>query len=235
MKLPLNDPFALPIIPTLAEDDSPYQAVLDSLDSADDAVQKPFKLAPGKPVGGESLVFTRLETPLGSMIAMAEQRGLVMLEFLDRPILMRELRELRGRYGYVLTPGAHPHLAQIEDELTRYFEGSLTRFDVPLHTPGSVFQNQVWDALRQVPYGTTCTYGEIAVLLGKPGASRAVGLANGSNRMSIVLPCHRVIGADGSLTGYGGGKSRKEYLLRLERAALQISEQGRLDFEHPQE
>jgi AraC family transcriptional regulator of adaptative response/methylated-DNA-[protein]-cysteine methyltransferase len=88
----------------------------------------------------------------------------------------------------------------------------------------------VWEALRQVPYGTTCTYGEIALLLGKPGGSRAVGLANGSNRMSIVLPCHRVIGADGSLTGYGGGKARKEFLLRLERVTLQIAEQGQLVF-----
>jgi AraC family transcriptional regulator of adaptative response/methylated-DNA-[protein]-cysteine methyltransferase len=185
---------------------------------------------PAKPSTGEPLYFKTLHTPLGPMLAMAERRGLVMLEFLDRPILMREIEELRSRYGYLIGAGESAQLNQIEDELKRYFDGSLTRFEVPLHTPGSIFQNQVWEALRQVPYGTTCTYGEIALLLGKPGGSRAVGLANGSNRMSIVLPCHRVIGADGSLTGYGGGKARKEFLLRLERVTLQIAEQGQLAF-----
>lgn len=185
---------------------------------------------PAKPSTGEPLYFKTLHTPLGPMLAMAERRGLVMLEFLDRPILMREIEELRSRYGYLIGAGESAQLNQIEDELKRYFDGSLTRFEVPLHTPGSIFQNQVWDALRQVPYGTTCTYGEIALLLGKPGGSRAVGLANGSNRMSIVLPCHRVIGADGSLTGYGGGKARKGFLLRLERVTLQIAEQGQLVF-----
>lgn len=185
---------------------------------------------PAKPTTGEPLYFKILATPLGPMLAMAEKRGLVMLEFLDRPILMREVEELRSRYGYLIGAGETAHLLQIEDELKRYFDGSLTRFEVPLHTPGSIFQNQVWEALRQVPYGTTCTYGEIALLLGKPGGSRAVGLANGSNRMSIVLPCHRVIGADGSLTGYGGGKQRKEFLLRLERAMLQIFEQNQFAF-----
>ena len=194
------------------------------------ALQTLLNTKPAKPSTGEPLYFKPLCTPLGPMLAMAERRGLVMLEFLDRPILMREVEELRSRYGYLISVGESPHVQHIEDELQRYFQGSITRFDVPLHTPGSVFQNQVWDALRQVPYGTTCTYGEIALLLGKPGASRAVGLANGSNRMSIVLPCHRVIGADGSLTGYGGGKQRKEFLLRLERVTLQIADQGQLAF-----
>lgn len=178
----------------------------------------------------DPLLFMRLTTPLGPMLAMAERRGLVMLEFIDRPILMREIAELHTRYGYSSVPGKNRHLEQIEDELARYFASNLTRFEVALHTPGSVFQNQVWSALRQVPYGTTCTYGQIAALLGKPGASRAVGLANGSNRMSIVLPCHRVIGADGSLTGYGGGKHRKEFLLRLESVAIQMAEQGQFEF-----
>ena len=194
------------------------------------ALKTLLQTKPAKPVTGEPLYFNILQTPLGPMLAMAERRGLVMLEFLDRPILLREVEELRTRYGYLIGAGEHAHLLQISEELRRYFAGSLTRFEVPLHTPGSIFQNQVWEALRQVPYGTTCTYGEIALLLGKPGASRAVGLANGRNRMSIVLPCHRVIGADGSLTGYGGGKARKEFLLRLERVTLQIAEQGQLAF-----
>ena len=206
------------------------QTSAELIEAFNSALQTLLQTPPAKPSTGEPLYFKPLSTPLGPMLAMAERRGLVMLEFLDRPILMREVQELRSRYGYVISAGESPHVQHIEDELQRYFQASLTRFDVPLHTPGSVFQNQVWEALRQVPYGTTCTYGEIALLLGKPGASRAVGLANGSNRMSIVLPCHRVIGADGSLTGYGGGKQRKEFLLRLERATLQIAEQGQLAF-----
>jgi O-6-methylguanine DNA methyltransferase len=99
----------------------------------------------------------------------------------------------------------------------------LTAFNVALHLPGSEFSRQVWAILATIPYGQTTTYGAIAARLGKPGASRAVGLANGHNRLSIVLPCHRVIGADGSLTGYGGGQPRKAFLLRLEKAAVQIS------------
>jgi AraC family transcriptional regulator of adaptative response/methylated-DNA-[protein]-cysteine methyltransferase len=115
-------------------------------------------------------------------------------------------------------------LQQIEVELTQYFAGKLTDFNVPLHLPGSDFARQVWAELAKIPYGQTSTYGAIAALLGKPGASRAVGLANGHNRLSIVVPCHRVIGTDGSLTGYGGGQPRKAFLLRLEKAAVQITQ-----------
>jgi AraC family transcriptional regulator of adaptative response/methylated-DNA-[protein]-cysteine methyltransferase len=96
---------------------------------------------------------------------------------------------------------------------------------MPLHLPGSAFARQVWAELMKIPYGQTTTYGAIAAQLGNPGASRAVGLANGQNRLAIILPCHRVIGADGSLTGYGGGQPRKAFLLRLESAAVQITEQ----------
>lgn len=96
---------------------------------------------------------------------------------------------------------------------------------MPLHLPGTEFSRQVWAELAKIPYGQTSTYGAIAARLGKPGASRAVGLANGHNPISIVLPCHRVIGADGSLTGYGGGQPRKAFLLRLENAAVQVTRQ----------
>lgn len=118
-----------------------------------------------------------------------------------------------------MAPGHNGHLKQIETELAQYFAGQLTEFTVPLHLPGSEFARQVWAELALIPYGHTSTYGAIAALLGKPGASRAVGLANGHNRLAIVLPCHRVIGADGSLTGYGGGQPRKAFLLRLEKGS----------------
>jgi methylated-DNA-[protein]-cysteine S-methyltransferase len=107
---------------------------------------------------------------------------------------------------------------EIVTQLEAYFAGSLTEFEMPLDPDGTDFQKRVWDGLREIPYGETISYGELARHLGKPGASRAVGLANGRNPIGIVIPCHRVIGADGSLTGYGGGLQRKVWLLEHERA-----------------
>jgi methylated-DNA-[protein]-cysteine S-methyltransferase len=107
--------------------------------------------------------------------------------------------------------------ADVVDQLHAYFAGELTEFDLELHPEGTTFQLRVWQALCQIPYGETRSYGEIAEQIGKPGAARAVGLANGRNPIGIVVPCHRVIGASGSLTGYGGGLERKRLLLALER------------------
>ena len=205
-------------------DHAAFDSGYESLSGFRDAFQKSFHITPGRTAQSEPLLFTRLTTPLGPMIAMAEQRGLVLLEFLDRPALTREVEELQNRYGYVVAPGHNAHLQQIERELAQYFAGRLTAFTVALHLPGSEFARQVWSALQQIPYGQTSTYGAVAASLGKPGASRAVGLANGQNRLSIVVPCHRVIGADGSLTGYGGGQPRKAFLLRLENAAVQLTQ-----------
>jgi methylated-DNA-[protein]-cysteine S-methyltransferase len=112
---------------------------------------------------------------------------------------------------------ARPPFAAAAAQLAAYFAGELTRFDLELKPDGTPFQRMVWTALRAIPYGQTVTYGELAASLGAPGSSRAVGLANGKNPISIVVPCHRVIGSDGSLTGYGGGLPRKQFLLDLER------------------
>jgi AraC family transcriptional regulator of adaptative response/methylated-DNA-[protein]-cysteine methyltransferase len=200
-------------------DAAAFDSGYESVSGFRDAFQKAFSSTPGRAATSEPLLFTRLTTPLGPMIAMAERRGLVLIEFLDRPALIKEVEELRDRYGYAIAPGHNEHLQQIEKELAEYFEGRLTHFNVPLQMPGTPFDLQVWEQLKQLPYGTTCTYGQIASRLGKAGASRAVGLANGRNRLCIVVPCHRVIGADGSLTGYGGGQPRKAWLLRLEQGA----------------
>jgi AraC family transcriptional regulator of adaptative response/methylated-DNA-[protein]-cysteine methyltransferase len=206
-------------------DAAAFDSGYESLSGFRDAFHKSFHITPGRAANSEPLLFTRLTTPLGPMIAMAERRGLVVLEFLDRPALTREVEELQNRYGYAVAPGHNAHLQQIEKELAQYFTGELTDFNVPLHLPGSDFARGVWAELMKIRYGQTSTYGAIAALLGKPGASRAVGLANGHNRLSIVVPCHRVIGADGSLTGYGGGQARKAFLLRLEKVAVQITRQ----------
>lgn len=106
---------------------------------------------------------------------------------------------------------------EVEQQLAEYFAGERTAFDLPLHLEGTDFQRRVWAALRDIPYGETWSYGQLAAHIGSPGASRAVGLANGRNPVAIVVPCHRVVGADGKLTGYGGGLERKQLLLDLER------------------
>ena len=124
-----------------------------------------------------SLMQSYLETPMGRMLALAEDRGLVLLEFTDRPALPRELAELQQRYGYRISHGPHPHIAQAQLELRKYFSGDLQRFDVPLHLPAQPFDLQVWQQLLSVPYGETRSYGELAAALGKPGACRAVGAA----------------------------------------------------------
>ncbi|HRQ65494.1 MAG TPA: methylated-DNA--[protein]-cysteine S-methyltransferase [Xanthomonadaceae bacterium] len=165
------------------------------------------------------LYYRRLSTPLGPMLAMAEDKGLVLLEFLDRPALTAELEELKVRYGYAAAPGSHAHLDQVETELADYFAGRRQRFEVPLAPPGKPFERSVWHRLLGIPYAETLSYGQLAREVGKPGAARIAGWACGRNRIAIVIPCHRVVAADGALTGYGGGKARKAFLLRLERDA----------------
>lgn len=205
------------LIEDLALDDAAADDGCESLRGSPEAEARTLGTTPGKVETRRLLVFRRLVTPLGPMLAMAEPDGVVLLEFVDRPALPREVEELRSRYGYAVAPGTNPHLDLLERELAAYFAGAAESFTVSLVLPATVFQRRVWEGLRAIPYGETTSYGALARELGSPGASRAVGLANGQNRLAIVIPCHRVIGADGSLTGYGGGQPRKASLLALER------------------
>jgi len=158
------------------------------------------------------------ETPLGPVLALANDEGLHLLEFVDRRGLERELETLRARFVHRIVPGSHRYLEQIGTELDAYFSGRTLRFETPVKLEGSPFQRQVWQALLQISPGTTRSYGEIAATIGRNTAVRAVGRANGDNKLAIIVPCHRVIGADGTLTGYGGGLWRKAWLLEHERA-----------------
>lgn len=157
-----------------------------------------------------------LETPLGAMIAVADAKALYMLEFFDRKGLPNDLKRLQAKRG-VIGVGRYPVTDQIEDELSNYFAGKTRHFDTPLAQIGSDFTRRVWAALREIPIGETRSYSDIARTVGRPSASRAVARANGANQIAIVVPCHRVIGADGSLTGYGGGQWRKQWLIDHER------------------
>lgn len=157
-------------------------------------------------------------TPLGEMIALFSDRGLCLLEFgVDTKGLARELAQVEVVRGGPAQPGANALTAQLNEELAEYFAGRRRTFGVPLDLIGTPFQVQAWNVLLRIPYGETRSYGQQARQLGRPRAVRAVAGANGQNKISLIVPCHRVIGSDGSLTGYGGGVGRKRWLLELEQ------------------
>ncbi len=164
------------------------------------------------------LISTTIETPLCPMRAATTERGICLLEMGSPERRSRETRELEAAFSERMIEGTHPLLNQLSGELAAYFNGDLTAFTVPLDTPGTDWQLRVWSELVKIPFGETVSYGELATRLGNPGGSRAVGLANGKNRVSIVIPCHRVIASDGTLHGYGGGLPRKRWLLDHEQA-----------------
>jgi AraC family transcriptional regulator of adaptative response/methylated-DNA-[protein]-cysteine methyltransferase len=151
------------------------------------------------------------------MLAGAHDSAICLLEFLDRRMLDAQLRRLASHLGSPMVPGTDPVLSQLEGELQDYFEGKLWEFRVPLVTLGTEFQRKVWGELRRIPYGETLSYQELARKIGSTAAVRAVGTANGANRIAILLPCHRVVGSDGNLRGYGGGVWRKRWLLEHEQ------------------
>lgn len=171
------------------------------------------------PAGRSPRLFGELvDTPLGAMLAVACNEGLCLLEFTDRKALASELADLRTRCDSAIAFAPHRHTTQVARELAEYFAKTRTSFDVPLAPFGTPFQRAVWDALLAIPHGSTARYAEQAARLGRPSAVRAVAAANGANRLAIVIPCHRVIGSDGSLTGYAGGLWRKRRLLEHERS-----------------
>jgi AraC family transcriptional regulator, regulatory protein of adaptative response / methylated-DNA-[protein]-cysteine methyltransferase len=168
--------------------------------------------------GGDFIRLAWIESPLGPLVAGAVDEGICLLEFTDRRMLEAQADALRSRFGLPAAPAPHPHLARLEAELSEYFAGKRRDFDLPISEPGTPFQERVWAALREIPCGETRSYGELARALGDPAAVRAVAQANGRNRVAILVPCHRVIGADGGLGGYGGGLWRKKRLLEIEGA-----------------
>lgn len=163
----------------------------------------------------------RIDTPVGKMLAVFASDGLCLLEFADQPNLQRELNRLHEvlQANFSWQKSAHHDLLQTE--LADYFAGRLKNFSVPLHLIGTDFQKQAWQVLQTIPYGATLSYKEQARQLGNTRAVRAVAAANGQNKISIIIPCHRIIGSDGRLTGYAGGLARKKFLLDLESGMSQ--------------
>ena len=193
-----------------------FDAGYDSLSAFNEAFRRVLGRSPTGARAATVVAVARIPTPLGPVLAGATDRALCLLEFVDRRMLETQLERLQRRLGCVFVPGGNGVLERVERQVAEYFDGARTAFDLPLELPGTDFQRAVWGALRDIPYGETRSYGELAAALGRPGAQRAVARANGDNRVAIVVPCHRVIGADGRLSGYGGGVWRKRRLLELE-------------------
>ncbi|MBX3112018.1 MAG: bifunctional transcriptional activator/DNA repair protein Ada [Fimbriimonadaceae bacterium] len=180
------------------------------------AFDRVFGVSPNR-VGHLCTVTMRwFDSPLGPLVGCATDTHLVLLEFADRRMLETQMKTLQNRLGCVVVQGPSGLLDEVGRQLDEYFAGQRTRFDVPLATPGTPFQEEVWRYLCTIPFGETRSYGQMAKELGRPDAQRAVGKANGDNRVAIIVPCHRVVRSDGTLCGYGGGLWRKKRLLELE-------------------
>lgn len=160
---------------------------------------------------------TKIETPLGEMIAGATDEGICLLEFSDRRMLPTEYKDLIRLLKTTVEDGENRHFKSLRKQLKEYFDGKRKVFDLPLVTPGTEFQKSVWKELQNIKFGSTRSYLDQSVALNRPDSVRAVANANGMNRISIIIPCHRVIGSDGHLTGYGGGVKRKKWLLDHEK------------------
>ena len=182
-----------------------------------DGFSRTFGEPPGGYRNGEAVFLAWLRSPLGSLVAGATSEGICLLEFSDQRMLETELASLKKLFSATILPGVNQHLDRLQVELGDYFAGTARAFSVPLVVPGTPFQRQVWQHLLTIPYGQTRSYEQVASAIGAPKAARAVGHANGINRIAIVIPCHRVVNKSGRLGGYAGGLRRKQFLLDLER------------------
>jgi len=196
--------------------DTAFDIGYNSMSGFNDGIRNIFGDSPRNIKNKNVINIARFSTKLGPMYASATDKGLCLLEFTDRRMLETEFKDLRKRLNAVILPGKNKYLDQAQKEINSYFEGKRKMFSIKLHTPGTEFQQVVWKKLLDIPYGKTLSYLEQAKKLNNPKAVRAVANANGQNRIAIIIPCHRVIGSDGSLTGYGGGLSRKKWLLDFE-------------------
>lgn len=194
-----------------------FESGWDSLSGFQEAFRRYFGESPTQLEGATVVHVHRITTPLGPMLTGATEDALCLLEFVDRRMLPAQIERIRTSLKSVFVPGTNRVIDQTERQLGEYFSGHRRAFDLPLELCGTVFQREVWRALIEIEYGSTRSYAEVARAVGRNSAVRAVGRANGVNAIAIVVPCHRVVGADGTLTGYGGGLWRKRRLLDLEQ------------------
>ncbi len=194
-----------------------FESGYDSLSGFTQSFRSALGVPPSESRRTNVIAITRIETPLGPMLAGAVDAGICLLEFTDRRMLETQLKTVSKRFNAPIIQGTHALFESLTRQLNEYFNGTRRDFTVPLAAPGTEFQQNVWKELCGIPYGTTRSYKQQAEALRMSDAVRAVANANGMNRISILIPCHRVIGSDGQLTGYGGGLWRKQWLLDMER------------------
>ncbi len=200
-----------------------FETGYESLSGFGYTYKKLIGKSPAKSTSENIILINRLTTPLGPMFVCATDKGICLLEFTDRKMLESEFKDLQKLLNAEILIGENNYIKQLKTELREYFDGKRKHFDVQLETPGTPFQKEVWRILNTISFGTTSTYEQQAHKLNNPKAVRAVGRANGLNRISIVIPCHRVIGKNGNLTGYGGGIERKKWLIDFEKGLVQDS------------
>jgi AraC family transcriptional regulator of adaptative response/methylated-DNA-[protein]-cysteine methyltransferase len=202
--------------------DAAFESGYESLSGFSEAFRQLFGSIPSDAKSTNIINITRITTPLGPMFACATEDGVCLLEFTDRRMLEYELKDINKHLKANIVYGENKHFEPLRRQMEEYFSGKRKVFDLPLVTPGTEFQKQVWAKLCDIQFGETRSYKKQAEMLGNPGAIRAVAHANGMNRISIIIPCHRVIGEDGSLTGYGGGLWRKKWLLDFEQGKNEL-------------
>ena len=193
-----------------------YGNGFESLSGFNHSFSKATGLSPNNAKTKQLITITRITTPLGVMIAGATDEGICLFDFAERRMMETILNRVQKGLNGIAVPGEHHFFAPLADQVKAYFEGSLHRFDLPLQLIGTPFQKKVWNGLIDIPYGETRSYKQQSIYLGNEKAIRAVAGANGDNGIAIIIPCHRVIGENGHLTGYGGGLWRKKWLLEHE-------------------
>lgn len=198
--------------------DTAYEHGFESLSGFAEGFRRTVGITPSESTRPNDAVITvaRILTPLGPMLAGVTDAGLCLLEFADRRMVERQIAILERRLRARAIPGTHPLLPLVQEQIGEYFARRRRQFELPIDLRGTPFQMAVWRELGTIPYGETRSYAQQAARIGRPTAVRAVGRANGENRLAIVVPCHRVVGANGALTGYGGGLWRKRKLLEIE-------------------
>lgn len=196
--------------------DAAFESEYESLSGFTESLKNIIGFSPNQSHHRTLITVTRILTPLGPMLAGATEEGICLLEFIDRRMLETQLKRLNKLLHATCVPGTYAHFKALDLQLKEYFAGTRMTFELPLVLPGTPFQRTVWEGLRMIPYGTTRSYQEQAAFLRVPHAIRALAKANGDNPIAVIIPCHRVIGKNGKLVGYGDGLWRKEYLLNHE-------------------
>ena len=197
-----------------------FSSEYESLSGFNSSFKKTTGFTPLESKEKSIIQITRILTPLGPMLAGAINNKICLLEFTDRRMLETQLKRIKKIFNTELVPGNDSFFSELNRQLEEYFRGERKDFNIPLSFEGTPFQMKVWNELLKIPYGTTVSYKTQAINIGNPKAVRAVGKANGDNRISIIIPCHRVIGSNGELVNYGGGIWRKQYLINLEKRNL---------------